>query len=145
MLWNSKYSINIKLDSVEDYSGNHFTDTIASYNFFTYDERMFGKIEGQILDVNTNSKGKIILEIKEVSKKDIKSQHITIDEPGPFKIDRLLEGKYTIFSFRDDDNNKAYTYGKAVPFLPSERFNVYPDTIKVRARWPLEGVKISFK
>ncbi len=64
---------------------------------------------------------------------------------GKFQIPRIGEGSYTLSAFRDDDNNGKYSYGKPFPFQPSELFAFYPDTVKVRARWPVEGIVIRLK
>jgi hypothetical protein len=59
-------------------------------------------------------------------------------------MDRLPEGRYGIQAFEDLDGNGKYRSGLPYPFLPSARFAVYPDTVKVRARWSVEGVQIKF-
>ena len=68
-----------------------------------------------------------------------------MEQPGAFVLDRLVEGKYVLSAFRDADSSGTYTYGLPYPFAPSERFVVYPDTVKVRARWDVEGVAIRFR
>jgi uncharacterized protein (DUF2141 family) len=61
-----------------------------------------------------------------------------------FLVRNLFEGKYTIQAYRDEDGNGEYSPGLPHPFRPSERFAVYPDTVKVRARWSMEGVILKF-
>jgi hypothetical protein len=67
-----------------------------------------------------------------------------LPKPGAFSIERLPEGKYTLQSFRDQDGNGVFSPGRPYPFTPSERFAVFPDTVKVRARWAIEGVTIQY-
>jgi hypothetical protein len=54
----------------------------------------------------------------------------------------MLPGSYTIELYRDEDGNGRFNYGGILPFQPAERFWIYPDTIKIRARWPNEGENI---
>ena len=49
-----------------------------------------------------------------------------------------------IEAFIDSNGNETYDYGKVFPFAPSEKFTVYPDTVKVRARWTTENINIKF-
>ena len=51
----------------------------------------------------------------------------------------LLPGHYFLDCFRDSDGNGRYSYGHTFPFVPAERFAVYPDTVVLRSRWPNEG------
>jgi hypothetical protein len=67
-----------------------------------------------------------------------------LNREGGFKIDRLVEGKYLLDAFRDADRPGHYSPGLPYPFVTSERFTVAPDTIKVRARWSVEGAWLKF-
>jgi len=65
---------------------------------------------------------------------------ITVPKGSVFGFRELMEGKYRIDGFRDEDGNGAYSPGVPYPFKPAERFGAYQDTVKVRARWGIEGV-----
>jgi hypothetical protein len=67
------------------------------------------------------------------------------DAMGYFLFPQIAEGRYVFQSFRDRNNNGIYDSGKPFPFIYSERFSSYSDTLKIRARWPLEGLKIEMK
>jgi hypothetical protein len=67
------------------------------------------------------------------------------DATGIFTLRNLPEGKYILHTFRDREGYRKYSYGKPFPFHPSARFGVYPDTVKLRARWPLEGMVIRIR
>jgi len=47
----------------------------------------------------------------------------------------------------DQENNKngKYDFGTISPFKFSEEFKFYPDTLNLRARWPIGGVNIDFQ
>ena len=64
---------------------------------------------------------------------------------GKFLVDHLPEGKYTMSAFVDADSSGSYTFGKPFPYHVSERFTIYPDTLKVRARWGVEGVVLTLR
>ena len=57
----------------------------------------------------------------------------------------LAEGEYRLKAFQDVDGTGVFNSGKPFPFAPAERFAEYRDSIKVRARWPIEGVLIKMK
>ncbi len=144
-LWNSWYTLNFRFDSVVDYAGNRGRDSLVSKHFRTINERSLGSIKGTVVNNKPGMPGKIYLWATEVGGNNPRKQSIVLEKPGPFAFDKLFEGKHSLFAFQDEDNNAVYTYGSVMPFTPSEPFAVYSDTIKVRARWPLEGVTIRFK
>ena len=102
-------------------------------NFKTEERSSLTSISGDINDttyiiVATNEKN---IKYKTKAKKD-----------KSFKLDRIKEGKYVLFLFQDSDSNSVYSYGKVFPYEKPEKFFYFPDTLKVKARWPLEDVKI---
>ena len=135
------YSMRIPLDSVRDASGNCFHDSLWTVHFRTIEEKLTGSLAGRVLE-ERRSPGKIIVTVSELSGKKEKSRETAADTSGAFKFDHLPEGLYKLFAFRDADSNRAYTFGKPFPFRPGEKFSPVSDSIKVRARWPLEGVVV---
>ena len=66
--------------------------------------------------------------------------------PGfTFLFDRLPEGRYRLDAFADVDSSGSYRYGLPHPFSPSAPFGVSRDTVKVRARWGVQGAAIELK
>ncbi|MBI5464926.1 MAG: hypothetical protein HY966_08250 [Ignavibacteriales bacterium] len=65
-----------------------------------------------------------------------------VDSKGAFSFPQVVEGKYVLQSFGDLNGNGEYDTGKPIPFVPSEPLGKQSDTLKVRARWPLEGVRL---
>lgn len=63
-------------------------------------------------------------------------------ENKSFKLENIKEGKYTLFLFNDADSNSVYTNCKINPYKKPEKFYYLPDTLKVKASWPLEDVII---
>ncbi len=62
-----------------------------------------------------------------------------------FKFPRVKPGSYIISAFEDTDSNNVYTFGKPDSIKFSEKFTVYPDTLNLRARWPVGDVNIEFR
>jgi hypothetical protein len=140
-----QYNISLIMDSLIDFSGNSYKDSTFTTRFQTVEEKMMSSISGIVSDEVKDAKGKIYLTAVNAAKKDVKYIVQIIDSVGQFTFDHLVEGKYILSGFRDADSNGVYSFGKPFPYQPAERFVIYPDTLKLRARWPLEGVSIRFK
>jgi len=139
------YVLRIALDSLRDLSGNHLRDSLWTRKFSTVDEKTLGSIKGEVRDDSPGARGKIYILAANISNTQLKPRRLVLGSPGPFVLDRVIEGRYTISAFRDADGNGSYSYGTPFPFRPAERFAIFADTLRVRARWPLEGVVISFR
>lgn len=136
--YSTGYIVNINTDSVKDMHGNSLKDSLFSVYFRTMSEDTLSSISGSITDDKIDAVGKIFLLASSSKNKYV----INIDKPGPYTVENILPGIYTIYAFRDEDGNGVYSYGKAKPFVPAERFVFYPDSIKVRSKWPNEGENI---
>ena len=79
--------------------------------------------------------------IEATSDKNVKYK-TKVQENKSFKLDNIKEGRYTLFLFNDADSNSVYTNGKINPYKKPEKFYYFPDTLKVKASWPLEDVII---
>lgn len=140
------YRFLVSQGGLVDFSGNRADDTVRAVNFHTLDAERFSTIEGTVVDRNrSDTIGAVILRAAEASGNNPKTRQMTVEKGGIFVFDRLLEGSYVLDAFRDRNGNGLYDAGKAFPFVSSERFTVHPDTLKLRARWPLEGVTIELK
>lgn len=140
------YRLRLPLNTVRDLAGNHGKDSVIVRRFETVDKNQFGSLEGEVTD-ETGSKVQvaIILRAREVDERDRRVFEARLLGSGKFQIPRIAEGSYIVNAFRDDNNNGKYSFGKPFPFQPSELFAFYPDTVKVRARWPVEGVVIHLR
>lgn len=144
LLTKAWYAIQVVMDSARDFSGNKYRDSVCITRFETIDLKTTGVVEGEVRDPDTlRGLGEIVLTLSRISGGT--SRTLRLPAPGPFRVEQLPEGLYTLDAYRDADSSRTYTFGKPFPFLPSERFVVYPDTVKVRARWEVEGVSINFQ
>jgi hypothetical protein len=136
------HTIRIVLDSLVDSRGNRYRDSTALIRFQTMDLRVTGTIEGRVLD--PGGRGDIVITARSIDLTPPRSDSVRIRKDTSFVIEKLTEGKYAIQGYRDEDENRAYTPGLPHPYKPSERFAVFPDTVKIRARWSIEGVVLKF-
>ena len=140
-----RYTLRVEMDSVMDFAGNHFHDSIWVRHFQTVQKESLGSIEGTVADDEDAARGPIRLIAAELSRKQMNPYRTALEKPGTFLLENILEGSYVLSGFRDSDSDGVYTPGRPYPFSPSERFVIYPETLSVRARWPLEGVQVHFK
>jgi hypothetical protein len=145
LLTHAWYTLRVALDSVRDHTGNTYEDTTAVLRFQTLDLRTTGTIEGILTDEVAGEVAPYYITAASVGATPEVRRTIRIAQPGAYGIDRLPEGRYTLEAFVDSDGSGSYSYGLPFPFVPSERFAVNPDTLRVRARWSVEGVAIRLK
>ncbi len=139
------YRLTVILDSLKDYGGKGYHDSTLVRRFSTISEQTMGSVRGEVLDEVPREPGKIILTLRDILSRNAPVKIVTLDSAGVFTFDHVREGKYSLWTYRDREGKGKYIFGDVFPYKPSERFAVYPDTLKVRARWPLEGVQIRLK
>jgi hypothetical protein len=108
------------------------------------DLRKTGGVEGNLVDARSRGK-RYVVSAQSVGMTPSYRRNVVLQSPGGFAIPLLAEGKYTISAIEDIDGSGNYSYGVPHPFAPAGRFSVYPDTVKVRARWGVEGVSLEFR
>ncbi|NOZ60282.1 MAG: Ig-like domain-containing protein [Calditrichaeota bacterium] len=141
LLFSSSYLMKAAVDSIFDLNGNSLKDSVFSIFFQTMPKDTLTAIGGTFSDAQANATGEIHL----FANNGDHRYHLTIPEPGPYEFKNILPGIYTIYAFRDEDGNGKFSFGKPFPFAPAERFVFYPDSVKVRSRWPNEGNDIILK
>jgi hypothetical protein len=139
----SRYAVLVVLDSVRDLEGNRYHDSVYTLRFETMDMRTTGGIDGTFLDEQgERGKGPLFITASGVDPRSSRTATLRLPAPGKFSFEGLVEGRYVLHAFRDADSSGSFSCGLPFPFTPSERFAVFPDTLKVRARWRIEGVKL---
>jgi hypothetical protein len=140
------YVVAVDLARLKNLNGVSGASALRTYRFETLDIETLSSIEGTALDRHpSDTTGAIVLTAERLG---VGSQHaytVQLPKPGAFALRGLPEGKYLLRAYRDRNGNGVYDAGRPVPFVPSERFAVYPDTLQLRARWPLEGVLMELK
>jgi hypothetical protein len=144
-LWsNAWYRLSVVMDSVKDFREKRYRDSVFVLRFQTLDMKRTGEIEGQLVDGRTQGKPYRV-SAETVDASPVVERTITVKGAGRFVFPQLIEGKYRIDGYEDADESGKYSFGKAHPFAPAERFAVFQDTVKVRARWGVQGVVLQFK
>jgi hypothetical protein len=141
------YSLRVAMTQIVDWGGlKGAGDSVRVFRFQTIDAESFSSIEGVVSDTGvTDVGGDIVLVARQVATKEGKELTYRLGQAGPFFINEIPEGKYVLRAYRDRNGNAAYDFGQVIPYKLSERFTQYGDTLKVRARWPLEGVKLRLR
>jgi hypothetical protein len=143
---NSWYVIRVLLDSIRDYQGNAFTDSTVEIRFETLNLRTTGSIAGIVLDANPAAgQGPVYVSATMAGQAGGSRTTVRLDTMGSFLIETLVKGLYTVDAYIDADTSGSYSFGLPFPFLHSERFTVYEDSLRVRARWPYEGMLLRFE
>jgi len=138
----------IPLDHVKDASGNRGRDT-ASVSLTCAPADSLGELTGTVIDtteVRGDGRGIVTVEAH-LLQGDWRVWASVPQSAGAGMADWHMEavpaGGYTLFAWRDRDEDSVWSPGSAMPFQPAERWTV-GDTIYVRARWTSAGVTISF-
>ena len=135
--------VSVSLNSIGDPFGNHGIDSVLTWKFTLVPPDTMGKIIGQIDDEDTTATGVFILEASKLGSRESWRSSWEVDSTGIFQLDWMLPGEYQLQAFRDEDGSGDYSYGSPYPFVPSERFTFYSDTLTVRSRWETAGVVIT--
>lgn len=134
-----KLELNIDNGRFSDAARNQL-DTIYTMEIETISGREFSGVSGQI-DISDEGEN-IVVVLAAVDKSG--NTYLTPRKTDQtFQFERVLPGNYLIWCFIDSDKNGEFNFGSVEPFEFSERFYSYPDTLLLRARWPLGDVKIT--
>ena len=137
----TKQKIEFMLDhnKINDAAGNSL-DSIQTISLETLSGREFTGLSGNVNIPECHDNCVVV--IKNIDIENL-SYSINVSETNEFNFERILPGQYTIHTFVDNDSNSVYNYGSVMPFELSEKFFIYPDTLNLRARWPVGDVLIS--
>ena len=139
------YTFFVRFDSLRDEIGNRGKDTTRKFSFWTIDPEMVSSIEGTLVDSASSLVDRYVIVAQNSNDKMKPPIQVAARRWKKFLFPLLSEGEYRLKAFQDVDGTGIFNSGKPFPFVHSERFAVYSDSIKVRARWPVEGVLIKMK
>lgn len=131
----TKYRLKFLTENIFD-AANNKIDSLYKISFSTSNDLDFTGVSGLI---KTNSNIKKVIRL--FNKENTYSQNI--QESNKFNFTKVKPGKYLLMMYEDKDSNNIYDYGKAYPYSKSEKFFVYPDTLNLRARWPVGDIEIN--
>jgi hypothetical protein len=140
------YTLRAELHGLRDWKDSTCRDSTKEWRFETLDIEDMSSVEGMVLDSNmSDSEGRLYVNAIQVEGNDHNQYSADVDAMNHFIFPLVEEGRYVFQAFRDRNHNGRYDSGKPFPFAFSERLSPRSDTLKVRARWPLEGVRILMK
>ncbi|QQS37824.1 MAG: Ig-like domain-containing protein [Ignavibacteriales bacterium] len=126
------YQIKIDLSKVVDIAGNKF-DTTYVFKFKTISGLEFTGASGTVIKESESDQMLLILENLGDKKFTYKQQ---LSDGNKFNFERVEAGKYLLWAHSLSDSTN-FNYGQPYPFIPSDNFYFYPDTLTLRPRWSL--------
>jgi hypothetical protein len=144
LLGGMKYQIKLESKRILDLFGNPMADSVFSLNFTTLNPDTLGSLSGKVETLEKSITGDIVVtlyllnEIKKTYRKNLL-------QPGTFLFENILPGNYMVSAYVDLNQDGNLTIGSPKPFVPSEPFTFFPDTVYVRSRWETEKVDLQFR
>jgi hypothetical protein len=132
-----EYSLNIRWNFISDKSGNARKDSTTTFQCSIDDPENYGSIEGSFAGFGG---GTVVIQAQNITDKKQLPKKVKATQYGKFSLPLLPEGRYVLKAFDDVNKNDNHEAGSPFPFIRAERFSFYPDTIRVRPRWPVDGV-----
>lgn len=121
---------------LKDFS-NKMIDTTYRIKFTTSSELDYSGVSGKIID---NDSTDVVINLTQVvNKKNSYKQKLASTKK--FEFPKVIPGKYLLWIYKDKNKNDKYDFGKVKPFTYSEEFKFYPDTLNLRARWPVGEIE----
>lgn len=121
---------------LKDFS-NKMIDTTYRIKFTTSSELDYSGVSGKIID---NDSTDVVINLTQVvNKKNSYKQKLAATKK--FEFPKVIPGKYLLWIYKDKNKNDKYDFGKVKPFIYSEEFKFYPDTLNLRARWPVGEIE----
>jgi hypothetical protein len=137
------HTVTAPLGSMLDHLGKPVADSTRKFSFESLDPEMLGSIEGRVEGwKRVPGSGRLFIVAKPLGTKPLPPLVVQADATGAFIFPEVADGKYVLQAFEDVDGDGAYSPGRPWPYRKSEPLGPYSDTLKVRARWPLEGVTV---
>tara|TARA_B100000287_G_scaffold416714_1_gene451716 strand:- start:369 stop:1949 length:1581 start_codon:yes stop_codon:yes gene_type:complete len=143
--WKPKkqYYLKIYQDSFSSDYSKGLKDSLITIPFSTKEYRGFGSL---VIKSEMKFPNQMIAQLKPMDK-NVSFFSSSVNSLGVINIEKLPEGDYKLFFFQDLDGDNSHSAGNFVPYQPSEWFQEYPDTVKIRTNWQMEldSVKINMK
>lgn len=141
---NSWYEYEVIHGNIIGWNSQKMKDSTHRIRFKTIDTREYGSLKGSFFDSVSVTGGRYVLLITPKNgRSNTKPYKIVLEKSGTWSIDKLPAGNYLIGAFHDENNNGIYDFGKPFPYTLAERFIPNPVEVTVKARWVVEGVKVT--
>lgn len=118
-------------------SGGVAKDSVVERSFMTVDSSSLGDIVGRVTPV-VPGKRVVVAAHKEGGN----TCYAFADSNGTFHMGGILAGNYDVRAYVQHGRGMAYYNGRSFPYRFAKPLGVYPEQLKIRARWTTEGVDI---
>lgn len=143
-LLSSTTTYKVKLEEVYDLSNNPLSDSLFEMSFTTLNKDTLGSVSGEVKVLRDEETGNIVVVLMKINSDEVRYEKF-LEKPGEFLFEMVLPGKYLAGIFIDKDKDKKHDMGEVFPYIPAEKYTVFPDTIPVRSRWETEKVELVFE
>ena len=130
----TKYTLNVFRDKILPIHSRSLKDSLVVISFKTTEFQGHGRLIGSIID---NGMESVVAEMISMEKEP-NTYRSVVNSTGMFEMNELPEGNYRLLFFQDSDGNNQYSHGKVQPYISSEWFYEYSDTVKIRTNWDME-------
>jgi len=132
--YNSVISVSVDLSE---------TDLKYRYKVYykVYGREKFGKISGRI-DISEFIYP-VVIKLYDLSDKNVSYGTVLTDTSG-FSIDNILEGKYLLFAFIDENSDGEFYRGNVFPFKPPEKYIIYDNDFEIKGNSVKENIILGF-
>lgn len=134
------YEIILDLNKFRNQNGSA-ADSNYVYNFTTINALNFSGITGKVKNIETDLPVYLILE--GIGNNKIYKQ--LLNKSRKFEFERVVAGKYYLWSFIDSDKNGKYSFGNILPYKPAEQFIYLNSSLDLKPRWMQTEVILDFK
>lgn len=137
------YKLSLDLKHFKDLAGNK-VDSVFTINFRTNDESYFSEILGSVKNMDKAKAEKVFISARGI---DGPRQKYTakVDTSGKYEIKRMLQGSYLLKLLQDETGNGKQNFGSSIKSEFPSKFIYYPDTIKIKPRWPVTDVDFDYE
>ncbi|MCF7805065.1 MAG: Ig-like domain-containing protein [Candidatus Marinimicrobia bacterium] len=132
----------LKDSLIYDYRDSTYSDSVTTGVFRTETGGEYGQITGTIAFPDRWENGQVFVKANRATGETVGTT--TPDTSGQFRLNRIPAGEYTLESFYDADSSGDYSFGRPTPFVPSEYFVIFSDSIAVRVRWESSGYNLEY-
>ncbi len=129
-----KYQLKFNREGILTEEGRGLKDSVIVLNLRTTKNIGYGTVTGKI---NETVQSNFIAELFSVKNPSL-SQTSIVNSESKFEFKTIPEGNYSLYFYKDDDEDMKYSFGNAYPNIPCEWFYFYPDTFEVRSNWETE-------
>ncbi len=136
------YRFGVTEFEIVDPAGNALGDSLLEYSFSTINPDSLGSVSGSVaIDIPAAKSDPAVLTLRSVST----AQEFKITPRGGTFLLDIPAGAYILSGFLDRNLDGVLTPGNIHPFRLSETQAIYPDTVKVRARFETAGIEFRFR